>query len=132
MDLNMEIKEINKETLRIVRGKLEEVLGGMDLPIRFTVGGIRFSDANFTVKLEAALIVDGEVKSKEAAEFEQYAGLVGLKPEDLGRQFKANGKMYTISGLKMTNHKYPIIATNRYGQPYKFTETQVKLALGVL
>lgn len=82
-------------------------------------------------KLVATPVVDGEVKSREALEFERMATLYGFEPSDLGKTFMSRGRRFKITGLKTRRHKYPISAECLDdGKGYKFPIDSVLVALG--
>lgn len=94
-------------------------------------GNARFSSSNVSYKVEASVLGEnGEVKTKEAEDFKQYASMFGLKEEDFGKTFKTfGGKTYTICGLNMRARKNPIHAKNERGRTYIFPAEEVKVML---
>lgn len=117
----MTITTLDKQTLRIVREKMDEALAVLaDIGIHAKVGGISYQDQNATVKVEIAVMGEnGEVVSKEALDYERYREMYDL-PE-LGTTFVNRGVMYTITGLKPRSTKYPVLAERVDGKIFKFT-----------
>jgi len=126
---------------RAVCKALRTALEGLDVSAieqRFNVK-VRIGHASFdpspnggaTFKLEFAPVVSGEVKTKEATDFERLAYLYGLEASDLGKTFSSNGRTFTICGLAPKAHKFPILAKCADdGKTYKFPERSVLLSLG--
>jgi len=71
---------------------------------------------------------NGEVNSKERQDYLLYASLEGLKPEWLGKQFRLDGRFYTVTGYVPRRHKMPINAKRDDGKEFKFTSNQIKVA----
>lgn len=65
-------------------------------------GGSRFTADHMTLKLEIAVIRDGEAVTKESAD--------GISAAALGSKYtRTNGDEYEIIGWHAKNRKYPII-----------------------
>jgi hypothetical protein len=76
-------------------------------------GAIGQEGTYFIMKIEAALVTaGGEVLSKEATAFKQYAILYDLKPEWLGQTFVSDdAQRHTITGLRTRAPKAPVLTT---------------------
>jgi hypothetical protein len=127
------INEFDRTNLRLLRGDVQSALAtiakkyGIDLRL----GTGRFSSENVTFKLEGSVIRAEGVVTREAAEFRQYADLLGLEAGDLGKTFTQAGKRFEITGAKLSSSKYPILARNVLnGKVYKFRVADVREALG--
>jgi hypothetical protein len=73
---------------------------------------------------------DGNILTAEAKDFQKYAVMFGLKPEDLGREFVSRGETFRITGLKPKSPKFPVLAENvRSGKSFKFPEAVVLAGL---
>ena len=84
-------------------------------------------DGTATFKLDVGSIVDGKMKTQEAADFERYASLHGLQPTDLGRVFILGKHQYEITGLKPRSRKFPILGRKIGTQTvFKFRPITVK------
>lgn len=129
---NSTIERLDRTACRLLSQKVENQLEalGKELGIKFTYKGGRFSDSNMTMKIEAALIQNGEAKSVEIEDFKTYAEIYGLKPDDLGKEITIGNNKYTIKGLKPRSKKYPIIGEKGDGRRFKLPLTAVKTALG--
>lgn len=92
-----------------------------EFDVKIDLGKITYSDDSFTAKVSVA---NTDAEPQEVKDFKQYANLVGLEPEDLGKTFKSNGKVFTITGLNLGRRKYPISATSE-GRSYKFNDSDV-------
>lgn len=122
---------ITKEKLRLIAADIEKAIQsvGAQHNVKLTRGHATYSDNNFTLKVEGAVITEhGEVMTREKQSFLDFATSFGLKPEDLGRVFIYQGVSYKISGLKPRATRYPIVVYNtRTGKGFKFpSETVVR------
>ncbi|MFW5871468.1 MAG: hypothetical protein ACOCUT_00020 [bacterium] len=101
--------------------------------IKIKLGNARFSpiDGTATFKLEISPVVKGQVKTKEAIDFERYAKSEGLKSSDLGRTVFLYGEEYKLVGYKPRSYKYPFLAKRlKDGKLYKYDADTVRMALG--
>lgn len=97
--------------------------------VKFSRGSATYGSHDFSIKISATDTGEnGEVFDLAAEEFTQYANLVGLKPEDLGKVFRSGGKGFVVAGLKLKNRKMPVLATSG-GKTYKFTAEDIVRAL---
>lgn len=116
MKVNQVAKDID-EALKAVEAKHN---------ISIARGRGTYDAHTFSLKVNCVIKeASGEVFDIAARDFQRMAHLYGLKADDLGKTFYANGQPYTISGLKSRNKKYPILAKNRNGKTYKFPESSV-------
>ena len=134
MARHAKIKKIDKETCKTLREELEKVLEpfGKKFGINASTGSGRFSENNFTLKVEMAVVdSNGNVKNKEAESFKLNAFMYGLKPEHLNQTFKSwTGESFEIIGLATRSSKYPILAKNlETGKTFKFPAEQVKMMI---
>lgn len=95
-----------------------------------TIGtsGVRYSDGFADIKLHVALIIDGEIETKDAMEFRQLAHLFDLSPTDLHKSFDFRGQSYKIVGLK-SGRRQPIIAKRADGKSFCFDSKLVKASI---
>ena len=115
-------KDISAEVMKAL-GKLEKKLG-----VSFSRGNGKFDDNMFSMKITAtANASDGSSQSKEEVDFVSSAFRFGLKKEDLGKTFTANGMSFKICGLKPKSRKYPVLAKNMMGKVYKFAASTTGL-----
>jgi hypothetical protein len=133
MGRHAKVKQIDRATCRKLRTELEKVLEpfGKKFGISVTTGSGRFSDNNFTLKIEMATVdKDGNVRNKEAEAFKLMASVYGLKPEHLNTSFKTwTGESFEIVGWATRSKKYPILAKNKEGKTFKFPVEEVKTLL---
>lgn len=107
---------------------LQAVATKHGLVVKYSGGSYGMSNA--ALKFEfAEKASNGAVLTREAVDFQQYASVYGLKPDDLGRQFQHNGYTYKIVGLNARAHKMPIQAVRLDGKTFKFPENVVRLSL---
>jgi hypothetical protein len=128
----MKITRFNNDNLKPIRERLEIAVAmiaeetGLDIK----VGSCRFNRHTATYKLEINTVdQDGNAFDEDAANFKVFAEDVGLREEDLGKTFINNRKLYTVTGLKPRNRKYPILATRADGKRFKFPASLVKRLL---
>ena len=102
---------MDKSKAAILRQRLITTLGASPLGSEFEVDilGGRFNtrEVTFRVRIAEKPVAGG--KSREQEEFEAYARLFGLKPEDWGRTFEVGDVAYKIVGLRLKARKAPII-----------------------
>ena len=121
----MTIKTLDKQTLKVIREKMNEALAVLEeIGIHTNVTNISYQDQNATVKVEISVMGEnGEIVSKEALDYERYRDMYEL-PE-LGTTFQNRGQTYTITGLKPRSHKYPVLAERADGKTFKFPRSAV-------
>ena len=124
---------LDRQTVKYIREQIQQTLDTY-FPERkrfkIEVGNATFTDSEVTFKVNFATIgKNGEVKDKSAEDFKRAAFAYGLKPEDLGKSFVTAGVQYTITGLKRSSRRYPILAKRSDGKQYKFPADMVKLHL---
>jgi hypothetical protein len=85
------------------------------------------------LKLEfGAKAEDGSVVTPESTAFTRYASMYGMKPEWLGRTFRANGGIeYTIVGLNMRARKRPVQVRAKDGGRFVFPAESVIRAMAI-
>ena len=116
------IKRFDKTNLKEMRGAINNALKSVsdDYNVELKIGGINFEPMGFSTKLEVSLVVDGQVQTKEARDFERLAELAGCK-FPMGFGFESRGSRHIVSGFSSRSSKYPIIAKNLDNdKTYKF------------
>lgn len=76
---------------------------------------MRFNDTNCDVKL--ALTVAGS-ESVEVADFKAYARMFAMEATDLGRKYRSDGKVFTISGYLRSRRKNNIKIVDQNGTTF--------------
>jgi len=115
------VKSFNRKNIRQINNELEAALKQVaeKYGIEVKLGNTRFTDDNFSTKVQVATIgQDGIAMSKEATDFNRHKTALGINME-LGQEFQRSGKTYTIVGLKPRSKKYPILAKCSDGKRYK-------------
>jgi hypothetical protein len=123
----------NKPILRSLRPELEEALADVCAKHGITAKIGNASFTNLECKFQLILELDGANEAKSAAkqaDFERYATLYGLEPNDFGKPFLSNGVLYSITGISHNRPKFPIDAIRHDGRKFKFPASTVKAALG--
>lgn len=96
--------------------------------VKFKIGNGRFSGGSMDLKLNASLVSEnGQVQTREASDFAMLAQHVGLKPEWLGKSFKSEGVIFTITGYRSKAPKRPVTASGSDGKSYVFPTEIVAL-----
>jgi hypothetical protein len=118
------MNDFTKDNLKLIREALNQALISVStkFDIDLKVGAITFTQDSFTAKLIANIKKSSEEKESECLEeWNQYAELIGLKKEHYGKSFTAQGKTFTITGLKLQNRKMPVLASDTNGKKYKLS-----------
>lgn len=130
----MAIKKFDREFLKQVRPEIEAALKqlGEKYGLKITAGNASFSDVLTTFKIELAVVgQDGTAASHEAQAFIAHSPLLGLKKEDLGREFKYGSRTFKLVGYAPRKRKAPMIVEadgKKYGLPIE----AVKACLGAV
>ena len=125
--MTMKIETIDRATCRILGEAVDEALRPVaeKFGLAFRRESGRFTDASFTVKGTFSVRGEGGVP-KDAA---RHAGLLGLPEDCVGKQFMANGSIYTVEGVNIRRPKFPVSGRGIQGGRYKFTVAQVLAGL---
>jgi hypothetical protein len=117
---------MDKKLAKIVQDEATEALRAVAAKYGFTVRqhGGTIGDLSNIFKFEFTPAGEA-LAGAEKAEFERYAYLFRLQPEDYGATFIANGKTFTLSGFDMKRRKFPIRATGPDGKTLCFTDMVV-------
>jgi hypothetical protein len=78
-------------------------------------------------RLDITLMCDyiESLTNRPRKEFEEYAGMFGVKADKFGTTFMYRGKRYTVSGISPRSFKFPILATSYSGKVFKFPASVV-------
>lgn len=106
------MNKMTKQAAQQLRADLNELLANHNLGFEFSVGNIRYSETEASIKLVAKVI---GAKSETETLIELEANRLGLTLE------RVNGKQ--LVGYKPRNHKYPFIY-ELGGIRYKCSSTQ--------
>jgi hypothetical protein len=97
------IKQFDRENLKALRTEINEALHAVAIKHKISIkaGNCSFQGPIATFKVELAVTSqDGEVVSREALYFKNNAVFVGLKAEDLGKEFPYAGRTFKVVGMK--------------------------------
>ena len=115
------ISGFDKANLKTIRRDLSAALELVEKKhgVKFEQGNIRFSGANFRMRLECnvntAPGVDGE-----KVKWDNNCFLFGLKPEQYGSTFRSGRDTFTVVGINPRAKKNAIIGRNKRGTEYIF------------
>lgn len=127
------VKTFDKVVLQKLRIDVNEALKSVAEKYNIVIeaGNASYAPENASFKLNLSVKdTDGEAVSKDGVYFKQYARLLGMKPEDLNREFEVAGKHYRLKGYNPRKSKFPFSAECLSdGKLYGFGETLVKTKL---
>ena len=110
---------MDRAKVRDIRAALQ-ALDVSEIEDRFGIkiewGSARFAPVggNATFKVQIAEVVDGQVKTKEAVDFERYRFAHQIQVEALGREFAGfDGTVYILKGYRRKARKRPILAEEK-------------------
>ena len=128
------VKKFDRPTLRKFREDFASAVKSFadKNGVVISLGNIKFSDAQFTAKMEVVLAPNAsgmsaqEVIGRKSLDLEGV--FFGLTADDYGRTFKNwDGKLYKLTGVKSSRPKYPIVAEQvGTGKTYKFGEDVIQ------
>lgn len=129
----MKVTEMTRATIELIDADIKAALEplaekfGIDVNVR----GGTFNNDNFTAKVTFSVISeDGQVMTKEAKAFKDYAFRHGIDKDALFTVFGHKGKLYEIIGFSPRASKYPVLAKSlRDGDTYKFPVKLVAAAV---
>jgi hypothetical protein len=109
-----------REEFRKAVADLEKKTG-----VGISLGNISFESNRFTTKLTVAILDSGEsVEQVEMrSNFERYAYLFGMTPQDYGKSVSSGGKLYTLVGIAPRSTKFPLIGKSADGRFYKLPKS---------
>jgi len=125
------INNFDRNSLAEMREAINNRLSFLELDynIKIKLANISYSEKHFTAKVNCDLVVDGEVVSPYATDFEEYKDLWNLNFPlgfEFSQGFGASEDTFKVVGLKTRNRKYPILAENlRTKKRYKFSVSSV-------
>lgn len=121
------MKNFDKQTLDNFRIDFDSAM--IDLQekygIRIKLGGINYTQTNFTSKITVDLVPE-DGKSIDQANFEKYCNLFGLKKEHYGHPvLLQDNTSAVIVGISITKRKYPVIVKTKNGKRYCMTSSTI-------
>ncbi len=125
---------IDRQFLKLARPRIDEALAdlGKELGVKFHTGNASF-DANgthATFKLDVATLSEhGIAADPEAEAFKSYAALIGMSPDDLGKQIVLRDRVFIIAGYLVKGRKNNILIKDEGGRRFKIADEDVKRAL---
>ena len=117
----MKIDKFDTKNLDIVRAKIQTALDNIDLEgVDFTLGSIRYSDSQMTVKITTKTLL---AKLNESVALQDALLANGIN--------ETEGNGYTIVDYHPRKRKYPFIVEGPQGGSWKMNARQVKHRLGL-
>ena len=123
---------IQKAMLQTFRVDFAEAVAALETQYhcKIALGNITYDAQSFRSKLEVVMQnEDGVVETKERIDYKSHCHLIDLKPEWLDRSFIANGKTWTVVGLKPRATKRPVVVESAEGGQYVFRAVDVIRAI---
>lgn len=114
---------ITRQTAKAMNEDIVNTLSGVARKYNCKIDnrGGAFDATSYKPKLSFVLLADDDGVSIEKKEFETFARLIGLRPDDYGKEFSHNGKRYTAVAIKPSSLKYPLIGVDvNTGKRFKF------------
>jgi len=118
-------KQLNDE----IKAALQQVLKNHNLKFISKGGTFDAFGLTWNPKYEFQVIPAAGEKSKAQLEFEKHAETFGLKAADFGRSFTCQDQVFTITGLKLSAFKRPVLAASK-GKVYAYFNTGRKTSAG--
>jgi hypothetical protein len=107
------ITNIDANACRVLRASMETALAAVKAEhgVEVKVGKATYDQGGgfVTFKVEMAVVRGGNVETKEAVSFKQFASMEGFAQDDLGKEIRLNGKRFTIHGYNSRATKKPVL-----------------------
>ena len=123
---------IQKAMLQTFRVDFAEAVAAQETQYKckIALGNITYDAQSFRSKLEVVMQnEDGVVETRERIDYKSHCHLIDLKLEWLDRSFIANGKTWTVVGLKPRATKRPVVVESAEGGQYVFRAVDVIRAI---
>ena len=117
------MKEFNRDTVKQFRELLNKHLQTFEeeTGVRVELGNIRFTSMSLTSKVSATILKNGSTEEADRIKFDRDSFKVGCSRDLYGKQFRWEGVLYKVTGIKTRSRKYPLICEDvEYGLQYKF------------
>lgn len=129
---NERITEFSRESLRVLRERIDEALAGLgdELGLTLRAGSCSFDAATATFKLNAAVGEDVSVTdARNRRDYDRFAIQYGVDAP-IDSLFRVNGIKFRLTGLNPGRPKFPFSVVNvATGKAFKMTAAQVKSGL---
>jgi hypothetical protein len=120
----------SKERISIILKDLELALKEVEDKhgVLFKVGNATFEPKDFSTRIQC-FEKNGDIDNVAYVEFLSLATFYGFNKDDYGKSFAYDGHIYTISGLKKSNRKYPVILERNDGKGFKMSASFVLMRI---
>ena len=125
----MPVTRISRNNVHLIRDRLEKRLKAFEdvLNLKATIGSIRYTDNNATIKLTLSVIgATGEAQTPERDFFKLYAKMYGLSPALLDKQVVGDRDVYTIVGYRPKARVNKFVIARRDGKRFVVPFIQLK------
>lgn len=125
------ITKFDKAACRTISERAAEALKTLaDLGLTIQPRGGSYTATSYTLKIEFAIVGEaGVAMTREAQDFTNLAPLHGLSAADLGREFTAGGKRFSVVGWRARAGRRPVLARCTDGKEYAFPVDNVRAFL---
>lgn len=96
--------------------------------VEISIGTITLAGTEFRGRITVKMNKVGDVEA-DKFNFDKVCHFIGLKPEDYGKSFIANGKHLTVKGVDLNARKNTVILEGSDGKTYKSTPGLIRLYL---
>ena len=123
---------IQQEMLQTFRVDFTEAVKALEKQYhcKIALGNITYDAQSFRSKLEVVMQdEDGVVETRERIDYKSHCRPFDLQPDWLDRSFIANGKTWTVVGLKPRATKRPVVVQAADGKEYVFRAVDVIRAI---
>ena len=126
----MKIAQINKESCRYIISQVQHALDKIEIDgIELKIGNATYNQHNLRFKIEANLIQNGQVITKDAQNWVKHAQFFGLPVEALGKKINLTGNQYKIVGLRPRSRNSVILERISDQKRFKYPADYIKAAL---
>jgi hypothetical protein len=121
-------KVVAREIAKATEAALADVCAKYGVEVKYKGGS--FTSNTFNPKIEFSVVSeDGTAITREVEDFKRYSEMFGLSPEDFGKEFRSNGQVFKVCGLKPNSPKLPVLAKALDGRVFKFQASAVAAKL---
>ena len=128
------ITSFDPQNLKHLRTVIDQALAAVatEHGIQIKLGSCTYSGPEAKFKLQLFTLNNGAVVDRPAEAFKSVAVYIGMKPEDLGREFRGlDGAAYRLTGYNSRCRKFPFLGKRLSDlKIYKLGENFVRRGLG--
>ena len=122
---------ITTQLIRIINADVQKALEAVAQKhgVKISLGSTSYSEAEYTTKLKVQSPQADKIKGEES---KQYAHLLGLPEDVIGRKFNLQGGEYEVTRLDLAKPKNPVIIKKAgTDKTYKISVETLKKAANI-